>query len=124
MTRILLLAALLLAFAGCVVPADDDGPPPLHEATPPCLEGVVAIIVYSPPGVVFVPDGREYEIHSVGWVEVGWEESDPIALSLQDLDGDTFTFPQIASWLAEAGFKDARQMPAAAPSPLILATRA
>ncbi len=38
--------------------------------------------------------------------------------------GDTYTFPQVAGWLAEAGFKDARQMPAAAPSPLILATKA
>ncbi|HEY2589692.1 MAG TPA: class I SAM-dependent methyltransferase [Tepidisphaeraceae bacterium] len=38
-------------------------------------------------------------------------------------DGDVFTFPQISSWLREAGFKDVRQLEAPAPSPLILATK-
>lgn len=51
----------------------------------------------------------------------------PVVFALNMLvnttSGDAFTFPQIASWLTEAGFKDARQMPAPAPSPLILATR-
>jgi 2-polyprenyl-3-methyl-5-hydroxy-6-metoxy-1,4-benzoquinol methylase len=37
--------------------------------------------------------------------------------------GDTFTFKEIAGWLEEAGFKNARQLEAPAPSPLILATR-
>lgn len=37
--------------------------------------------------------------------------------------GDVFTFPQIAGWLREAGFKDARKLDAPAPSPLILATK-
>ena len=38
--------------------------------------------------------------------------------------GDTWTFPEYRAWLEAAGFRDARQMPAAAPSPLILATKA
>ncbi len=37
--------------------------------------------------------------------------------------GDVFTFREIASWLSEAGFRDARRLEAPAPSPLILATR-
>lgn len=37
--------------------------------------------------------------------------------------GDTFSFPEIASWLAEAGFENARTLEAPGPSPLILATR-
>jgi 3-hydroxy-5-methyl-1-naphthoate 3-O-methyltransferase len=37
-------------------------------------------------------------------------------------EGDVFTFPQLATWLREAGFKDARKLEAPAPSPLILAT--
>ena len=37
--------------------------------------------------------------------------------------GDTFTFPEIAAWLREAGFKNPRLLEAPAPSPLVLATR-
>jgi hypothetical protein len=37
--------------------------------------------------------------------------------------GDAFTFAEIGSWLAEAGFKDVRRLEAPAPSPLILATK-
>ncbi|HVT90378.1 MAG TPA: class I SAM-dependent methyltransferase [Tepidisphaeraceae bacterium] len=37
--------------------------------------------------------------------------------------GDTFSFNEIARWLREAGFKDARTIEAPAPSPLILATK-
>jgi ubiquinone/menaquinone biosynthesis C-methylase UbiE len=39
-------------------------------------------------------------------------------------DGSTYTFPEYETWLKKAGFRDVRQMPAAAPSPLILATKA
>jgi hypothetical protein len=38
-------------------------------------------------------------------------------------EGDTFTFAEISSWLREAGFTNARQLEAPAPSPLILATK-
>jgi SAM-dependent methyltransferase len=38
--------------------------------------------------------------------------------------GDTFSFEEIAAWLKEAGFKDARLLEVPAVSPLILATRA
>jgi hypothetical protein len=38
-------------------------------------------------------------------------------------EGDTFTFAEYEAWLREAGFQDARLMPTAAPSPLVLATR-
>jgi ubiquinone/menaquinone biosynthesis C-methylase UbiE len=37
--------------------------------------------------------------------------------------GDTFSFNEIKSWLAEAGFKKARKLEAPGPSPLILATK-
>jgi SAM-dependent methyltransferase len=37
--------------------------------------------------------------------------------------GGTYSFEEIADWLAEAGFIDIRQLPAPGPSPLILATR-
>jgi ubiquinone/menaquinone biosynthesis C-methylase UbiE len=37
--------------------------------------------------------------------------------------GDTFTFNEIASWLRDAGFTDARTLEAPGPSPLILATK-
>lgn len=37
--------------------------------------------------------------------------------------GDTFTFPEIAGWLAEAGFENPRLLEAPAPSPLVLATK-
>jgi SAM-dependent methyltransferase len=37
--------------------------------------------------------------------------------------GGTYSFEEIAGWLAEAGFTDARLLPAPGPSPLILATR-
>lgn len=36
--------------------------------------------------------------------------------------GGTYSFPEVAGWLAEAGFTDARLLPAPGPSPLILAT--
>jgi len=38
-------------------------------------------------------------------------------------EGDTFTFAEISDWLREAGFTNPRQLPAPAPSPLILATK-
>ena len=38
-------------------------------------------------------------------------------------EGDTFTFPEIATWLAEAGFINARKLEAPGPSPLILADK-
>jgi SAM-dependent methyltransferase len=38
-------------------------------------------------------------------------------------EGDTFTFPEISGWLEGVGFKDARQLDAPGPSPLILATK-
>ena len=38
-------------------------------------------------------------------------------------EGDTYTFSEIAGWLREAGFRDARTLEAPGPSPLILATR-
>jgi 2-polyprenyl-3-methyl-5-hydroxy-6-metoxy-1,4-benzoquinol methylase len=37
--------------------------------------------------------------------------------------GDTFTFPEIAAWLREAGFEKPRLLQAPAPSPLVLATK-
>jgi len=37
--------------------------------------------------------------------------------------GDTFTFPEVAGWLKEAGFVNPRLLDAPAPSPLVLATR-
>jgi hypothetical protein len=37
--------------------------------------------------------------------------------------GDTFTFPEVRSWLEEAGFEKARTVDAPGPAPLILATR-
>jgi ubiquinone/menaquinone biosynthesis C-methylase UbiE len=39
-------------------------------------------------------------------------------------EGDTFTFAEYRAWLTAAGFKDVVQLPAPAPSPLILATKA
>jgi ubiquinone/menaquinone biosynthesis C-methylase UbiE len=38
-------------------------------------------------------------------------------------DGDTYSFEEIAHWLSEAGFIDARTLEAPGPSPLILATK-
>jgi ubiquinone/menaquinone biosynthesis C-methylase UbiE len=38
-------------------------------------------------------------------------------------EGDTFSFGEIAEWLREAGFRDARTIDTPGPSPLILATR-
>jgi ubiquinone/menaquinone biosynthesis C-methylase UbiE len=37
--------------------------------------------------------------------------------------GDTFTFPEITSWLHDAGFKNPRTLDAPGPSPMILATK-
>ena len=37
--------------------------------------------------------------------------------------GDTYSFEEISSWLAEAGFVDPRTLDAPGPSPLILATK-
>ena len=39
-------------------------------------------------------------------------------------EGDTFSFSEIAEWLKEAGFENARTVDAPGPSPLILANRA
>ncbi len=36
---------------------------------------------------------------------------------------DTFTFPELAGWLNEAGFKRPRLLQAPAPSPLVLTTK-
>ncbi|MGO9256020.1 MAG: methyltransferase [Bryobacteraceae bacterium] len=38
-------------------------------------------------------------------------------------EGDTWSFPEIARWLEEAGFENPRTLPAPGPSPLILANR-
>jgi SAM-dependent methyltransferase len=38
-------------------------------------------------------------------------------------EGDTFTFGEIAGWLAEAGFTNTRSLEGPGPSPLILATK-
>lgn len=38
-------------------------------------------------------------------------------------EGDTFSFEEISTWLAEAGFVEMRLLEAPGPSPLILATR-
>jgi ubiquinone/menaquinone biosynthesis C-methylase UbiE len=38
-------------------------------------------------------------------------------------EGDTWSFPEISQWLEEAGFENARTLPAPGPSPLILANR-
>jgi SAM-dependent methyltransferase len=38
--------------------------------------------------------------------------------------GDTYPFEQVAGWLEEAGFVNARELPSAGPAPLILADRA
>jgi SAM-dependent methyltransferase len=37
--------------------------------------------------------------------------------------GNTYSFEEIAAWLAEAGFIDARELPGPGPSPVILATK-
>ena len=37
--------------------------------------------------------------------------------------GDTFTVPEISSWLKDAGFTDIRTVESPGPSPLILATK-
>jgi hypothetical protein len=37
--------------------------------------------------------------------------------------GDTWSFHEIASWLREAGFENARTVDSPGPSPLILATK-
>ncbi|BCM89407.1 3-hydroxy-5-methyl-1-naphthoate 3-O-methyltransferase [Abditibacteriota bacterium] len=42
---------------------------------------------------------------------------------LHTQQGNTYSFEEIASWLDEIGFENARQLPAPAPSPLILATK-
>jgi ubiquinone/menaquinone biosynthesis C-methylase UbiE len=46
-----------------------------------------------------------------------------INMLVHTTEGDTFTFPQFREWLEAAGFEAARQLPAPAPSPLILATK-
>jgi precorrin-6B methylase 2 len=38
-------------------------------------------------------------------------------------EGDTYSFEEIASWLKDAGFADARLLEAPGPSPLVLATK-
>ena len=42
---------------------------------------------------------------------------------LSTTEGDTFTFPEYAAWLREAGFQDAWLLEVPAPSPVVLATR-
>ena len=37
--------------------------------------------------------------------------------------GDTYPFEQVAGWLEEAGFVNARELPSPGPAPLILANR-
>jgi hypothetical protein len=46
-----------------------------------------------------------------------------VNMLLHTAAGDTFTFAEIADWLREAGFANARLLEAPAPSPLVLATR-
>ena len=46
-----------------------------------------------------------------------------VNMLLHTAAGDTFTFAEIADWLREAGFVNARLLEAPAPSPLVLATR-
>jgi ubiquinone/menaquinone biosynthesis C-methylase UbiE len=38
-------------------------------------------------------------------------------------EGDTFSLPQLTGWLEKAGFDRVRELPAPAPSPLVLATK-
>lgn len=38
-------------------------------------------------------------------------------------EGDTFSVPQLTGWLEKAGFERVRELPAPAPSPLVLATK-
>jgi SAM-dependent methyltransferase len=38
-------------------------------------------------------------------------------------EGDTYPFEQVATWLEDAGFVNARELPCAGPAPLILANR-
>jgi 3-hydroxy-5-methyl-1-naphthoate 3-O-methyltransferase len=38
-------------------------------------------------------------------------------------EGDTYPFEQVVSWLEDAGFVNARELPSAGPAPLILANR-
>jgi ubiquinone/menaquinone biosynthesis C-methylase UbiE len=38
-------------------------------------------------------------------------------------EGDTFSVPQLTAWLDKAGFDRVRELPAPAPSPLVLATK-
>lgn len=45
-----------------------------------------------------------------------------VNMLLHTAAGDTFTFKEIADWLREAGFANARLLEAPAPSPLVLAT--
>ena len=45
-----------------------------------------------------------------------------VNMLLHTAAGDTFTFAEIADWLREAGFANARLLEAPAPSPLVLAT--
>ena len=45
-----------------------------------------------------------------------------VNMLLHSAAGDTFTFAEIAGWLREAGFANARLLEAPAPSPLVLAT--
>jgi 3-hydroxy-5-methyl-1-naphthoate 3-O-methyltransferase len=46
-----------------------------------------------------------------------------VSMLLQTRDGDTFSFSEIASWLKDAGFKDARMVSVPGPSPLIVARK-
>lgn len=46
-----------------------------------------------------------------------------ISMLVNTQSGDTYSFEEIAGWLAEAGFVDTRQLESPGPSPLILARK-
>ena len=47
-----------------------------------------------------------------------------VNMLVNSAEGDTYPFKQVAGWLEEAGFVDARDLPAPGTAPLILASRA
>ena len=47
-----------------------------------------------------------------------------VNMLVNSAEGDTYPFKQVAGWLEEAGFVDARELPAPGTAPLILASRA
>jgi hypothetical protein len=40
-------------------------------------------------------------------------------MAIEHLVGDTYPFEQVAGWLEEAGFVNARELPSPGPAPLI-----